>query len=223
MQKFFSVFACVLVMFLLIGCGGGGGSSDDLPQIEVMFLSGSTSQMAVAMVPGEGDVVQFEITYLVTAIGGDIYVDNTCTGGGVALLPEDGNVFEIGEDVLVWIQLTADGDALGSSFLVEEGETAEFTLTVIAEARASGFAQLVLEGIGWSPFPGEGTEMLVLPEGEFETMSVFLDYMEGFPQPLCSDNVDNDGDGDFDFPDDHGCEDPQDDSESDVEVPGGKG
>ena len=26
------------------------------------------------------------------------------------MLPEDGNVFEIGEDVLVWTELTSDGD-----------------------------------------------------------------------------------------------------------------
>jgi hypothetical protein len=41
--------------------------------------------------------------------------------------------------------------------------------------------------------------------------------------PACSDDIDNDGDGDIDYPNDEGCEDRQDDSEDNRRVTGGGG
>jgi hypothetical protein len=161
----------------LVACGGGGSSSAPVPPIKVTFLSATTNQSSLADEPGRGDVVEFKITYEVEAIGGERYIDETCTGGGLALLPEDGNVFEIGEDVLVFSELISDGDRISGSFLIEEGTKVVFTLTVVAEARSDGFAQLVLEGIGWSTTFGEGDRMVVL-SGEFRTSTVYLDYFE---------------------------------------------
>ena len=177
-MQFIRSLSAFVALLLLAACGGGGTSAPVAEAtIEVEFMSGTTSTLFMADVPGDGDIAQFEITYAVTAIGGDVYIDTTCTGGGLALLPEDGNVFEIGEDVLVWTELSVDGDSVGESFLVEAGTTVEFKLTVIAEARGDSFVQLVLEGIGWSSSPGEGDRMFVLPEGEFETMSIFMNYL----------------------------------------------
>lgn len=175
----FADFLCALVALLgLTACGGGSSAPAVEPTIEVEFLSGTTSMLDVAMTPGDGDMVMFEVTYEVTAIGGDVYVDETCTGGGIALLPEDGNVFEIGEDLLVFTELSSTAIRLPGCFLVEEGETEVFTLTVIAEARSDGFGQLLLEGVGWSASPGEGDQMFVLPIGEFETVAIWMDYFE---------------------------------------------
>lgn len=177
----FHLFAALVVAMMVVGltaCGGGGGSNPaPVVAVDVEFVSGTTSMIFVADVPGDGDIAEFEITYQVSAIGGNVYIDGTCTGGGLALLPEDGNVFEIGGDVLVWTELSVDGSTVGESFLIEEGTTVEFRLTVLAEARGDGFVQLVLEGIGWSPSLGEGDQIVVLPEGEFETMSIFMNYL----------------------------------------------
>jgi hypothetical protein len=194
--------ALLMTLFGATACGGGGqchsagpscgddgycyddpyeGPYDDYydygyPRVEVEFISGTTSVLFPTEVPGDGDVAEFTVTYRFVAHNVDVYVDATCTGGGMALLPEDGNVFEISEDVLVFTDLSVDGDSIGDSFLVERGTAVEFTLTVIAEARGDGFAQLILEGIGWSTSPGEGDRMFVLPEGEFATMPVFMNY-----------------------------------------------
>lgn len=179
MQKVARFMCACVALFLLVACGGGGGGSTPVG-INVELISTEAANIFSAETPGDGDLAQLEVTYAVTASGGDVYVDDTCTGGGLDLLPADGNVFEleVGGDVIVFVELISTASRIPGSFVVEEGETEFFTLRVLVEAKSDGFAQLVLEGIGWSMSPGEGDQIIVLPDGEFATTPIFLNYFD---------------------------------------------
>jgi hypothetical protein len=75
--------------------------------------------------------------------------------------------------------MTATGSTthadVANTFLVEEGDTETFTLTVNATATADAFAQVKLEAIGWDDAAGGDDNVFTfgLP-GIFKTDPLFL-------------------------------------------------
>jgi len=190
--RFLCAAMALFVLIIGVGCGGGGGSSEPavvtpaapvLPSLEVEFVSSTSTKTFVADKPGTGDVGEFVVTYLVTAIGGDVHVDNSCTEIEGLVFAPDGNVFTVtnndSNDIFYFLSSTADVDSSGS-FRVREGETEAFMLTVIVIARADHFVQVSLEAIGWASTPGEGEEMLILDPEQFGTDGLFLNYGDDY-------------------------------------------
>lgn len=143
-----------------------------------VLVSATESKTTTSDTSGVGDQGQFVIKYDVTAFDGDIYVDNTCTEDtDDSEAAAEGNSYTLtnpssNSSTCV---LTSTGDNASNSFLVEEGETETFTLTVNVTASADAFVQLDMTAIGWVPTTaGQGTQLYTFNLDEFESDPLFL-------------------------------------------------
>ncbi|MEK9160841.1 MAG: peptidoglycan-binding protein [Patescibacteria group bacterium] len=120
------------------------------------------------------DLATFEIVFEVTAFDANMYIDNTdpaLTGGGTA---HDLNL--TGSGTIVDSDIVADdtGIEATNSFLVEEGTTEEFTITVVVTPTADGLFQLDLGSVLYAVTDVDGTVDYTFNLDEFETDSVYL-------------------------------------------------
>ncbi|MFZ4499975.1 MAG: peptidoglycan-binding domain-containing protein [Minisyncoccia bacterium] len=147
----------------------------------IELVSATETKTTTSDTSGTGDQGQFVIKYKITAFDGDIFIDNTCT--------EDNNGSEV--STTTSYKITNDGSnstncvmtATGStthadyanSFLVEEGDSETFTLTVNVTATGDAFAQVSLEAIGWDHEAGGDDNVydFALP-GDYKTDPLFL-------------------------------------------------
>ena len=136
------------------------------------FVSSSAviTNSDTAAIPDRGT---FTIVFDVTAFDGDVYVDGTDialeTGGGATYqdILVDGGV---GTGV---VTSNAD-DAAFTTFLVEEGTTERFTLTLDA-AGTDAFAKASLESILYALTAIDGDVLYTFNMADYETDSIFLE------------------------------------------------
>ena len=108
------------------------------------------------------DEVTFDLEFIVTAVDGDVYIDNACTEDADGTMVEVDNAplgfnFFQSTGTLASIALTCsfttDGATAGANgnWLVSEGESETFNIAVNAIADVgSSFVQVTWEGLGWS-------------------------------------------------------------------------
>jgi len=110
---------------------------------------------------GEDDEVTFNLEYTVTAVDGDIYIDDACTEDADGTMVEATNaplgfnftqtVGDVADIALTCSHTTVGAVATTSSWRVDEGTSETFKLAVRAIASVgTDFVQLTWEGIGWS-------------------------------------------------------------------------
>jgi hypothetical protein len=145
------------------------------------FVSATETKTVTADTSGTGDQGQFVIKYKITAFDGDIYIDNTCVEDNDGSEVATATSYSITNPTLNSTSCvqTATGSTthsdVANTFLVREGETETFTLTVNATAVSDGFAQVSLEAIGWDDAAGGDDNVYTfdLP-GIYKTDPLFL-------------------------------------------------
>lgn len=150
--------------------------------VELVSVSSTKTSDADPATSGSADQAQYIIKYDITAFGGDMYVDNSCVednDGSEVSTATSYSVTNDGDNTTACVMQASgtDSDATDSAntFLVDEGDTREFTLTVNVTATASDFAAVSLEAIGWDNAAGGDDNVFDfdLP-GEFETDPIYL-------------------------------------------------
>ncbi len=139
--------------------------------INAKFVSASAviTNSDTATIPDRGT---FTIVFDVTAFDGDVYVD------GTAITDEAGGATY--QDVVVdngvgTGVVTSNADnAANTTFLVEEGTTERFTVTLDA-AGTDAFARGALESILYALTPIDGDVVYSFNMGDYETDSIFLE------------------------------------------------
>lgn len=120
--------------------------------IQVSLVSTAQSKTTGDNTPDQGE---FVIKYSVTAFGGDVYVQEGCSGdltssGSAEFVLTSGGVASVSSScTLQAADSRIDDDSAFGNFEVLEGETETFTLTVV-ENGAGTFVNVRLEGIDWA-------------------------------------------------------------------------
>lgn len=126
----------------------------------------------------DSDLATFTYVFDVTAFDGDAYIDATdpaLTGGGTA----HDLTLNQGTGTVVDADIEADDDTIEAtnSFLVEEGETERFTITVIVTPTADGLFQLDVDSVLYAPEAIgdlDGTIDYTFDLDEFRSSAVYL-------------------------------------------------
>ena len=120
------------------------------------------------------DRATLEIVFDVTAFDTDVYVDGSAitdeTGGSGAYQDIVVNN-AVGTGV---VTTTADSKA-NDTYLVREGETERFTVTINAPAGTDGFVSAALESILYATSAVDGDTVYNFNMGDYKTDSVYLD------------------------------------------------
>lgn len=116
--------------------------------------------------------------------------------GGVNALDVDGTT--------VWLHYSDDGTSV--AFFADEAGTEELTVDscIKASDQNSGHVIAHENSVTWTNDNGKPFQI-----------SYTVVYSIEDDTKECSDGIDNDGGGEIDFPDDPGCDDPEDDDETD--------
>ncbi|MDQ5928126.1 MAG: hypothetical protein QG633_564 [Patescibacteria group bacterium] len=124
---------------------------------------------------GEADKGTYTIVFEVTAFGEDLYIDNSTPAedndGSEVTTSASYSVTNPGNNTSVGVLAATGGDynTETNSWKVEEGDTAEFTLTVVVTATSSSNASVALEALGYALTDVNGTHVFIVPdEPEFE-------------------------------------------------------
>ena len=130
---------------------------------------------------GDDDQATFTITFDVTAFGGDIYLDGTSpslTGAGAIT---DLSLVTTGTVALTSAVLTSPSGATmtgtinaDSRFLVEEGQTERFMITVISTVSADGLTHLKLDDIVYALTDVTGTTSYTFNLDDFKTADIYM-------------------------------------------------
>lgn len=120
------------------------------------------------------DLATFAMTFEVTAFDADMYIDNTdpaLTGGGTAH-----DLTLTGSGTVVDADITAADNSIEAtnSFLVEEGQSEEFTITVVITPTSDGLFQLALGSVLYATTDVDGTVEYTFNLEDFLTESVYL-------------------------------------------------
>lgn len=169
--------------------GSVNNSSDTLvfqtAGISATFVSSSATKSFTADSSAERDIGTFKIVFDVTAVGGDMYIDNdvakdfdrngtgsSATGFQYATTSNS----TTGSSTTPYISAsgTNSGDVSGASgyYKINEGDTRRFTLSVDVQANsgvASGVAGVQLTGINFSDTTTLGTNFYNSNMGDFKT------------------------------------------------------
>jgi hypothetical protein len=132
--------------------------------VEAELVSATASRIFTADDAGEADQAQFKIKFDVTALGEDMYIDRTVTGGQLDGVGAAGSGFQwattsdstTGTSTSASIS-AADSDSSDTTTLykINEGDTRTFTLTVTATASQDGYVGVQLTGINWTTTAGD--------------------------------------------------------------------
>jgi hypothetical protein len=117
----------------------------------------------------------FTISFEVTAFETDIYVNKSAASGtamgtaGASFLVEDSNGNPVGAGTSS-ASLTSTADTDGTRFIVEEGETETFTLTVEYDPATAAFYQLQLYSLNFNNSNADpDTQQRALDESDYQT------------------------------------------------------
>ena len=118
---------------------------------------------------GEDDEVTFNLAFTVTAVDGDVYIDNTCTedADGTLVIGDAPDGFNFSQtdgtdaSIALTCSYTTDGaTAPTADWLVSEGETETFRVAIRAIADVGdSFVQVAWEGLGWNETDAAGDRL----------------------------------------------------------------
>ncbi len=150
--------------------------------IMVTFVSASaveshSGDIGLALDHDEGT---FKVVFDVTAFDGDAYIDATAphVAGTLASDYDMTGTATYISSLIDSPTATSGGSGLTAGFLVNEGTTDRFTITVVAAAGADGFFKMSIEGIRYvigTAF-AEGATSHAFNLDEFETESISLNF-----------------------------------------------
>lgn len=122
----------------------------------------------------------FTVSFEVTAFETDIYVNKSAASGttmgtaGANYLVEDSAGDPVGAGTSTAV-LTSSADTEGTRFIVEEGETETFTLTVEYDPATSGFYQMQVYSLNFNNVNDDpDTQQRALDESDYETDSLSI-------------------------------------------------
>lgn len=121
----------------------------------------------------------FEIEFDVTAFESDVYIDNNALRGLVEtntgvnfIMTSGGTTVTTGTTTS---SLTSTADLDGSRYLVSEGETETFTLTVEFDPATSGFHKVELYSVNFNDTNADAdTQQLTTPASNFDTDEISI-------------------------------------------------
>ena len=143
--------------------GTATGEANQIYDVSFVVTSSGWTNTAVQVggFANEDDEVTFNLEYTVTAVDGNVYIDNTCTedADGTLVIGDAVDGFNYSQTdgtdasiALTCSHTTTSGATLSTDrWLVTEGETETFKVAVRAIADVgTSFVQLAWEGTGWS-------------------------------------------------------------------------
>lgn len=135
----------------------------------LQFISG---QSFLNTPPNSGT---FEITFSATAFDNDVYIDKSTplTNGGTG--EADLGIIGVGNLVSAVITTTSGATSTPQAFMVEEGETEQFTITAVVQSAVDGFSQVSLENLVYALTNIDGNLSYTYGLDEFVTPTLFLD------------------------------------------------
>ncbi|MBP6925719.1 MAG: peptidoglycan-binding protein [Candidatus Pacebacteria bacterium] len=136
--------------------GGASGEKHSLYDVGFSFeLVDTGASVQAAADATVNDIATFTHEFTLTAFGGDVSIDRSCEEGGVDAADQgvEWIVSNAGSNTpTCTLTSTAsdNADDTGAAWLIEEGETETFTLTVATTTiTADHFADVYLESINW--------------------------------------------------------------------------
>lgn len=108
----------------------------------------STSTSAVTGTSANDDVGQYTIKFKVTAVGDDAYLGTTVAQGFTYTVDVNGTATSTGISAVIVNNTDTDVTSQGN-YLIEDGQSETFTLTVTKSAGTSGSSRASLTGVKW--------------------------------------------------------------------------
>ncbi len=116
----------------------------------------STDTDAITGTSANDDVGQYIIKFKVTAVGDDAYLGTTVSQGFTYTVDVGGTATATGISAVVVNNTDTDVTSQGN-YLIEEGESETFTLTVTKSAGTSGSSRTSLTGVKWDSSDADTT------------------------------------------------------------------
>jgi peptidoglycan hydrolase-like protein with peptidoglycan-binding domain len=113
------------------------------------------------------DLGTFTFKFKVTAFGEDVYLSSTSTSGEANAI-----VYALTGGTIASSTLTSTADESGNAFVVDEGDTEDFTFTVIVDGNSS-FTDVEITGIKWGESAAGSTQNTTTVD-EWESDPLFL-------------------------------------------------
>jgi len=154
--------------------GSANGEAHGLYQSGIMVEFVSADETVTSPETG-ADRGTFTITFDVTAFDTDVYVDGStidAEGGGSGAYQ---NISVTGTPAESGVVDTDAESAANDTYLVEEGDTERFTVTVNVTPTADGFYSVELESVLYALTAIDGDLTYTFNLDEFKTDSVYLD------------------------------------------------
>ncbi len=121
--------------------------------IRLAFVSSSAVKTFVADEAGESDQGTFKITFTATAFGADMRVDKSCVEDQVNAAGQgtEYTITNAGSNATTCLVASSstDSEDTANVFEVDEDTTRTLTLTVVATASATHFAEVSLTSVNW--------------------------------------------------------------------------
>jgi len=142
-------------------------------------LVSTDADVVAGELAGESDRGVFTITWDITSFGADIFIgtssdeddDDAEDGAGYSV-----NAVVTGTSTATFTCSGCDTDATSGAFMVDEGTTERFTLTVNQFASSDTFFEVQLETIGWSAGADDTADANIFTFGleDFDAGPIFL-------------------------------------------------
>lgn len=170
------------VVFLVLALAFAQFAYADTASLKVDFVS-SSADVIVSEEPGQSDIAQFQIDFDVTAVDGDIYLDNSCKENGPDVAGQGVEYTLVAKNknssVCVFSGLTSEGGDTLTSFIVPEGDTRSFSLTVSVIGSEDHFTKMALVSLNGTTDVTDATPDQFYKNGlgamsEFVTPTVFV-------------------------------------------------
>jgi len=127
----------------------------------------------ISKVDADGNIYQYQVDFDVTAVEGDFYINDLASQASTS--PASGVVYSVSPGtagVTSFISSTADEDSTSGAFLVRDGESETFTLTVTVNPDAAGTFRAQLGSIFYTT-NSDGTSAVetysLTPTSDFRT------------------------------------------------------
>jgi peptidoglycan hydrolase-like protein with peptidoglycan-binding domain len=146
---------------------------------DVSSIDWETTNVAQSDTSGIDESVTYELAFDVTAVDGDVYIDDGCTEDSDGTLSAAGTGMNYSAandaDFTFSCLVSSEEPDAGDNFVVDEGDTVGFTYTITVTATtASDTARLTLEAINWSEADEVGDRLFTGSLNENQSQGVFI-------------------------------------------------
>lgn len=143
--------------------------------VTLVSVDSEVTYVADPNVPTDADQATYTIKFDVEAFGADAYIDEDADEDLAGVVANEYTVSNASNTATEVFTSTADHET--NSYLVEEGTTETFTLTVVLAATADNFADVTLTTVGWAATDVTYTDAYTFNLDEFQTDPVYLNFI----------------------------------------------